>query len=77
MPKATFEEENKLWSLILGKGRRDEVDWANGVENMLELDLFDFSDVAPIINQIKREMNLERIGRLKFIASFRTWPLIL
>jgi hypothetical protein len=72
-PKATFEDEEKTWSYVLGKGEQKGIAWANGIEDMLELDLFDHSIVNEIIRAVRANMkNSELTGRLKFFASTRT-----
>jgi hypothetical protein len=71
-PSANFAEGMtlKTWDDILRKGRQDEISWAKEIEEILEMDLFDHSNVTTIINEL--ELNLENfqlISRLEFLAS--------
>lgn len=77
-PQATFAKgmTEKGWDAIAGKGRRDGVDWANEIKEIMEMDLFDHSpaNVKLIIEEIKRDMrNTNFTSRLEFMASTRMW----
>lgn len=62
------------WGSIIEKGRRDESDWAKEIENLLELDLFDYSNVGAIIDKFKQGPdNTSYLDRLTFIALTRTF----
>jgi len=72
-PKAKFAHDVKQdWSNILGKATPENLSWVGGMEDILEFDLFDHSNVNVIttINEINRDTsNYPLIGRLKFLAS--------
>jgi hypothetical protein len=73
-PKATHlkGEAGIEWKRILGKGVKDNVDWAN--ERQVEMDLFDYSNAAMIVGLANKDIrNTFFTGRLQFIASFRTF----
>ncbi len=63
------------WELILGKGKKDNVDWANGLEHVLEMDLFDCSSsAAKFVALAKNDIYDTFVTRrLHFMASFRTF----
>jgi hypothetical protein len=52
------------WSSVVNKGQKDDVNWTKGIEKLLELDLFDYSNVKKIIE----DANLKH---LEFIALTR------
>jgi hypothetical protein len=52
------------WSSVVNKGQQNDVSWTKGIENLLELDLFDYSNVKKIIEDVDLE-------RLAFIALTR------
>lgn len=75
-PKATLRksEAGIEWERILRKGEKDSVVWAHGLQHLLEMDLFDHSNAAIIIGLAKNDIhNTFFIGRLQFMASFRTF----
>jgi len=73
-PKATLRRSGAEieWERILGKGNKDNVDWADGLQHLLEMDLFDYSNGAAItVGLAKNEIhNTFFTGRLQFMASF-------
>ena len=73
-PKATLQRSGAEieWERILGKGNKDNVDWADGLQHLLEMDLFDYSNGAAItVGLAKNEIhNTFFTGRLQFMASF-------
>jgi hypothetical protein len=74
-PKANFADgmTRKTWDDILRKGKQDEISWAKEIEEILEMDLFDHSNVTTILNELELNLeNFELIGRLEFLASTRT-----
>jgi hypothetical protein len=73
-PKANFAEGMtlKTWDDILRKGKQDEISWTKEIQEILEMDLFDHSNVKTIIDELKLNMeNFQLIGRLEFLASTR------
>jgi hypothetical protein len=75
-PNATLlkSEARIEWDRILGRGERDSIDWANGLETLLEMDLFDYLNAPMIIALAKSDIhNTFFIRRLEFMASFRTF----
>ncbi|KAF8801532.1 hypothetical protein BYT27DRAFT_7198051 [Phlegmacium glaucopus] len=52
------------WSSVVNKGRQDDISWMKGIENLLELDLFDYSNVKKIIDD-------GDVARLEFVALTR------
>jgi hypothetical protein len=52
------------WSSVVNRGQRNNVSWMKGIENLLELDLFDYSNVKKIIDDAD-------IVRLDFVALTR------
>jgi hypothetical protein len=56
------------WSNVVDKGQKDNVSWTKGIKNLLELDLFDYSNVKKIINEGKLE-HLEFIALTRKFAS--------
>jgi hypothetical protein len=68
-PQAAFANGFK-WGRITEKGRQYGVGWARGIEDILEMDLFDHSNVKTIMEEVKRDVNnLPFINRLEFLAS--------
>jgi len=55
IPKAIFsdEMEGKSWGTIIGKGRNDDLEWVNDLEDILEMDLLDHSLAGTLIEQLK------------------------
>jgi len=55
IPKANFsdEMEGKSWGTIIGKGRNDDLEWVNDLEDILEMDLLDHSLAGTLIEQLK------------------------
>ena len=52
------------WSSIVNKGKQDDVRWTKEIENLLELDLFDYSNVKKILE-------IGDFDRLAFVALTR------
>jgi hypothetical protein len=52
------------WSNVVNKGRQEDVNWTEGIKNLLELDLFDYSNVTKFIENVD-------IDHLGFIALTR------
>jgi len=52
------------WSSVVNKGQQDDVSWIKGIENLLELDLFDYSNVKKVIDEVD-------LVRLEFVALTR------
>lgn len=70
-PKANLSQltENG-WDDILRKGRPDRIDWADELEGLLEMDLFDYANVDTIMELARSDMhNTLATGRLEFLAS--------
>ena len=40
------------WDGIIGKGKQKDVSWTKGIEDLLELDLFDYSNVQKFIENV-------------------------
>ena len=73
-PKANFAEgmTQKTWDDILGMGKQDQISWTKEIQEILEMDLFDHSNVKTIIDELELNMeNSQLIGRLEFLASTR------
>jgi hypothetical protein len=73
-PKATISGSmtGKGWNDILGVGKKDGVDWADGIIDRLEMDLFDLSNITTIIDKVSENLDdVDSIGRLEFLASTR------
>ncbi|KAJ7117550.1 hypothetical protein C8R44DRAFT_790986 [Mycena epipterygia] len=70
-PKATLPEETIEWEDILEKGNKDGISWIQGLEHILELDLFDLSPksvLQVIANAMSNDTDLDR---LDFLTSIR------
>jgi hypothetical protein len=52
------------WRSIVNKGQQNDISWMKGIENHLELDLFDYSNVKQIIDNAD-------VARLEFVALTR------
>jgi len=76
-PKATLlKSETEIeWEHILSRGEKDNVDWADGLQHLLEMDLFDYSSGAAITVELAKNdiHNTFFTGRLQFMASFCTF----
>lgn len=76
LPKATFHRDLQHidWSEIVGVGHLDSVAWADGIEQYLELDLFDIPGTALLVdNYLDAKVDsMKWSDRLEFIASIRT-----
>lgn len=73
-PRATFSSgmSEEGWNRILGKGERHGTDWAKGIEDLLEMDLFDYSAVKVLIDKVNQDpRNTSFFARLEFIALTR------
>ena len=40
------------WRSVVNKGQQNDVSWTKGIENLLELDLFDYSNVNKFIENV-------------------------
>ncbi|KAH7928737.1 hypothetical protein BV22DRAFT_1058171, partial [Leucogyrophana mollusca] len=74
VPRATLSGGLPIgrWEDVLEQGRQDTTEWAKGLEGLLEMDFFDFSDTKAVIELVSNDMRdtvLRR--RLTFIASVR------
>jgi hypothetical protein len=58
------------WRDILGKGSRSEISWADGLRDILELDLFDLSNTQALIEDAPHDNT--SLDRLRFLSSTRT-----
>ena len=77
-PKANFAEgmTKKTWNDILRKGKQDQISWTEKIQDILEMDLFDHSNVKTIIDKLELDMeDSQLIRRLEFLASTRTCSL--
>jgi hypothetical protein len=65
------------WRSVVNKGEINYVNWTKGIENLLELDLFDYSNVQRIIEDGK----LEHLEFIALTCKFVSWccgcPLLL
>jgi hypothetical protein len=57
------------WSSIVGKGNYNDISWIKGIENLLELDLFDYSNVGKLIE----DANLVRLEFVALTRKFFSW----
>ncbi|KAF8873815.1 hypothetical protein BD779DRAFT_1451418 [Infundibulicybe gibba] len=79
-PKAKFSKEapKNQWNHIVGKGNKWNPEWAHGLGDLLELDLFDHSDIPNIMGNLSRESRrdtkVEYLDKLAFMARSRTSP---
>ena len=74
VPKATLSTygDGRDWSHIVGKGKQNSTEWAAGIKDLLEMDLFDFSNPRVIIQQVENDMdNPFLTDGLLFMASIR------
>lgn len=74
VPQANFSpgQAGPSWENIVGKGRRSDSSWVKGIEDLLELDLFDYLNVKSIIEGISQaHRQSDDIERLRFIALTR------
>ena len=61
------------WTRLVGTGKRDGLNWAKPIESILEMDLFDLSNVRVIVNKAREDLNnVDFMGRLDFLASTST-----
>jgi hypothetical protein len=75
-PKANLSGEltENGWNDIVGKGKSDRIDWADELEGLLEMDLFDYANVETIMELARSDMcNTLATGRLEFLASTGTF----
>lgn len=64
------------WDTFAEKGQQDGSSWAKGIEHLLELDLFDYSKVKTIIEEVNRGLDKKpRLDLLSFMALTRRLPL--
>jgi hypothetical protein len=70
-PRATFSDdvEGGSWLRILTQGRRDSIEWANEIKDLLELDLFDHTRLKILLDGIEKNMRSESIRHLGMWAS--------
>jgi hypothetical protein len=54
------------WHSVVNKGKNNNVNWTKGIENLLELDLFDYS-----YSNVKRIIEDGKLEHLEFIALTR------
>jgi hypothetical protein len=40
------------WESVVNKGQQNDVSWTKSIENLLELDLFDYSNVKKFIENV-------------------------
>ena len=76
VPKARFHPsiQGAAWEDIIGFGDLENAEWANGINQIVEMDLFDIAGVPIIIERYLEEANpKEWGGQLEFIASIRTF----
>jgi hypothetical protein len=55
-PKAKFSNSNndeKLWKDLVGSGDMNGMGWTQGLEALLEMDIFDISTAANVIQEIE------------------------
>ena len=79
-PKARFSEdvaggEDIDWTKLTGIaiGKKDGLDWARPIKNILEMDLFDLLNVKVIVDKARGDLNnVDFMGRLDFLASSGT-----
>jgi hypothetical protein len=43
------------WKSVTSKGQKNNVNWTKGIQHLLKLDLFDYSNVKKIIEDVKLE----------------------
>jgi hypothetical protein len=55
IPRAKFsaEMQGRSWGTIIGQGHKDDINWANNLADILEMDLFDHSQAGLLIGQLK------------------------
>ncbi|KAJ7117544.1 hypothetical protein C8R44DRAFT_626670 [Mycena epipterygia] len=70
-PKATLPEEANEWEDILEKGNTAEISWIRGLEDILELDLFDLSNMSVLIRNAMSSDT--EFNRLHFLTSIRMY----
>jgi hypothetical protein len=78
-PKAKLSTEmtKKGWDAIIRKGHCDRIGWADGLNDLLEMDLFDYSNVDEIMKLARSDMhNTLATGRLEFLASTGTFSFL-
>ncbi|KAJ7167522.1 hypothetical protein C8R46DRAFT_1093281 [Mycena filopes] len=69
-PRAILSNHIKEWDDILEKGSRDELSWAEGLKDILELDLFDLSNVRLLIDEATSDgASNSSLVRLRFLSS--------
>ena len=57
------------WTRLVGIGKQDRFDWVRPIEGILEMDLFDLSNVKVIMDEVRRDLNnVDFLGRLEFLA---------
>ncbi|KAH7924732.1 hypothetical protein BV22DRAFT_1129559 [Leucogyrophana mollusca] len=74
MPQATLPDGLPIrrWEDILERGKQDTTDWAEGLEDLLEMDFFNPSDTKAVIGLINDDTGDTVLhSRLAFIASTR------
>ena len=74
MPKARFHPSIKdaAWEDIIGVGDLENAEWANGINQIVEMDLFDISGVPIIIERYLEEPDAKELGgQLELMASIR------
>lgn len=76
IPKASRAKNGAAieWNLILGKGNKENIDWTDGVKDVLDMDLFDCLNAPDIIKNAKGDIkNTYFINQVEFTASFCTF----
>lgn len=83
-PKAIFSADmkGKSWGAIIGRGRDDDIAWANDLEDILEIDLFDPDQAVSMIKQLTAEVEGKNddsaynwLARLSILALHGMLPL--
>ena len=75
VPKARFHPsfQGITWKDIIGVGRLESVEWANGIDRVVEMDLFDISGVPILLEgYLSNPGSIEWGDRLEFMSSIRT-----
>ena len=74
VPKARFHPSirDTAWEDIIGVGDLENAEWAKGINQIVEMDLFDIAGVPIIIERYLEEPDAKEWGgQLEFIASIR------
>jgi hypothetical protein len=76
-PQAISPEGFPSWYRIVGTGQMDDIAWAKDLNDIIEMDLFDFTEAGSMMTQLKNPASTDRayiLERLARLAPYGTSP---